>query len=63
MTSVHGDFAPSELVILRAADTEALAGEVDRLRTFLEQAPSAPLKDVAFTCSKTEGPCLVAVVF
>ena len=62
MTAVHGDFAPSELVILRAADRAALAEEVDRLRMFLEQAPSAPLKDVAYTCSKTEGPCLVAVV-
>ena len=62
MTAVHGDFAPSELVILRAADSESLAAEVERLHKFLEQAPSAPLKDVAFTCSKTEGPCLVAVV-
>ena len=62
MTAVHGNFAPSELVILRAADRDSLTAAVERLHLFLQQAPSAPLKDVAFTCSKTEGPSLVAVV-
>ena len=62
MTAVHGNFAPSELVLLRAADTTALQQTVAALEHFLGQAPSAPLKDVAYTCSKTEGPVAVAVV-
>ena len=62
MTAVHGNFAPSELVLLRAADATALQQTVAALEHFLEQAPSAPLKDVAYTCSQTEGPRTVAVV-
>ena len=62
MTAVHGNFAPSELVLLRAADATALQQTVATLAHFLEQAPSAPLKDVAYTCSQTEGPKAVAVV-
>ena len=62
MTAVHGNFAPSELVLLRAADATALQQTVAALEHFLEQAPSAPLKDVAYTCSRTEGPMAVAVV-
>ena len=62
MTSVHGDFAPSEIVLVRAADNETLVRDVERLCAFLDQAPSAPLKDVAFTCSLTQGPAAVAVV-
>lgn len=56
------DFSSSEIVIVRAADRTALAGEADRLRGFLEQAPSAPLKDVAYTCSKMQGAHAVAFV-
>ena len=62
MTSVHGDFAPSELVLVRAADTAALAQLLVRLERFLEQAPSTPLKDLAYTCSKLQGPATVAIV-
>ena len=62
MTSVHGDFAPSELVVVRASDAAELRREVVRIKSFLEQAPSAPLKDVAFTCSKMQGPVAVAIV-
>ena len=62
MTAVHGNFAPSELVLLRAADATTLQQTVAALAHFLEQAPSAPLKDVAYTCSRTEGPRTVAVV-
>jgi phosphopantetheinyl transferase (holo-ACP synthase)/malonyl CoA-acyl carrier protein transacylase len=62
MTSVHGDFAPSELVVVRAADAQALSRTAGEIAFFLEQAPSAPLKDVAFTCSKTEGSCVLALV-
>lgn len=62
MTFIHGDFAPSELVIVRAADRAALAAELNRVCSFLEQAPSAPLKDVAYTCSRSQGRFVVAVV-
>ena len=62
MTSVHGDFAPSELVLIRASDREALAALVVSVSNFLEQAPSALLKDVAYTCSKTKGQSTLAVV-
>ena len=52
----------SEVVLLSAADDAALVDAAGRLARFLEQAPSAPLKDVAYTCSQTEGPKAVAVV-
>jgi len=42
----------SELVLLGAADDAALAAAADALVSFLDQAPSAPLRDVAYTCAK-----------
>ena len=42
----------SELVLLGAADDEALAAAADRLVRFLDQAPGVPLRDVAYTCAK-----------
>ena len=42
----------SELVLLGAADDAALADAADRLVNYLEQAPSAPLRDVAYTCAR-----------
>ena len=62
MTSAHGDFSPSELVVIRASDRESLAALVVSVSNFLEQAPSALLKDVAYTCSKTKGQSTLAVV-
>ena len=62
MTSVHGDFAPSELVLIRAQDAAELTQSLALLERFLEQAPSAPLKDIAYTCSKTQGPAVIALV-
>ena len=62
MTSVHGDFAPSELVLVHAADTAELVQLLIRLERFLEQAPSTPLKDIAYTCSRLQGPAAVAIV-
>ena len=38
MTSVHGDFAPSEVVVLRAADRAGLEAAVVSLGRFLAQA-------------------------
>ena len=62
MTSVHGDFAPSELVVVRADDPSGLQSAVADLKMFLEQAPSAQLKDVAYTCSRMQGNSAVAIV-
>ena len=62
MISAHDDFAPSELVLIRADDQASLSAAVDRLANFLDQAPSALLKDVAYTCSKMQGPATVALV-
>ena len=62
MISVHGDFSPSELVLIRASDAKSLALQVLSIANFLEQAPSAPLKDVAYTCMKTKGPAVLAIV-
>jgi len=62
MTFVHGDFAPTELVLVRAADTAELAQRLVRLERFLEQAPSTLLKDIAYTCSKFQGAAAVAIV-
>ena len=62
MTAVHGDFAPSELVIVRAADTEGLIAELRHLEHFLEQAPATPLKDFAYTCSQMKGDAAIAIV-
>jgi len=52
----------TELVILRAADDAALAEEARRVVGFLDRAPSASLVDVAYTCTFTEGPAVLAVV-
>ncbi len=62
MTHSGADFSASEAVILRAADRAALADEMGRLLAFIEQAPSVPLKDVAYTCSRSQGPSVVAFV-
>ena len=44
------DAFDSELVIVGADTTEGLVAEIGRLIGFLEQAPSAQLEDVAYTC-------------
>ena len=41
----------SELILIGAADAEALCSELERLERFLEQAPSVFLRDVAYTCA------------
>ena len=62
MIFAQGDVSSSELVLIRASDKEALAALVVSIANFLEQAPSALLKDVAYTCTKTEGPAVLAIV-
>ena len=62
MIPEQGDFSQSELVLIRAADREALAALVMSISNFLEQAPSAALRDVAYTCAKTAGSAVLAIV-
>ena len=52
----------SELVILRAADTDALVEEMRRVAAFLDRVSSVSLVDVAYTCSKSEGSSVVSFV-
>ena len=52
----------SELVIVRAADEEALAREIARLVAFLDRVPDVPLVDVAYTCSFGTGESVIAVI-
>lgn len=62
MTGMQGDFPQSELTLVRAADGESLMSLVTEIVGFLDRAPSVPLKDVAYTCMKTQGPAVLAVV-
>ncbi|MDD2454778.1 MAG: polyketide synthase dehydratase domain-containing protein [Kiritimatiellae bacterium] len=45
------DPVESELVLIGADDETGLAEEVEKLIRFLENAPEAPLTDVAYTCA------------
>ena len=52
----------TELVTVRAADDGALVRELARLVDFLDRVPDVGFLDVAYTCSLTEGPSVLAVV-
>ncbi len=41
----------SELILLAAQDTGALVALVNKLATFIDQAPKASLRDISFTCA------------
>ncbi len=58
------DPVESELVLIGATGTANLAGEVEKLIRFLENAPGAPLTDVAYTCAMTarHSPDIIALV-
>ena len=58
------DAFDSELVIVGGNTTEELVAEMRRLIAFLEQAPSAQLEDVAYTCvtSAMGRKCVVSIV-
>ena len=62
MTADFGATGRSELVLVSAADDEALVGEISRLVAFLDRVPDVPLADVAYTCSLTNGPAVLALV-
>ena len=53
----------TELVIVRADDEAELVRETGRVAAFLDRAPTASLRDVAYTCaSTTKGRCAMAVI-
>ena len=52
----------TELVRLSAADDAALLAEMARLIAFIDRVPDVPLRDVAYTCSLTTGPSVLALV-
>ena len=52
----------SELVLVRAADESALVAELARLVAFLDRVPEVALLDVAYTCARAEGPCVLAII-
>ncbi|MBO5774930.1 MAG: 4'-phosphopantetheinyl transferase superfamily protein [Kiritimatiellae bacterium] len=52
----------SELVLVSAANEEALLSELDRLILFLERIPDARFLDVAYTASLSRGPSRLAVI-
>lgn len=62
MTAEFGAAGRCELVLVSAADDEALVGEISRLVAFLDRLPDVPLADVAYTCSLTNGPAVLALV-
>ena len=45
----------SSLVVVSAADREALLEEIARIVRYLDRIPETPLIDVAYTCSLTKG--------
>ena len=62
MTAEFGAMGRVELVLVSAADDEALVAEISRLAAFLDRIPDAPLADVAYTCSLTRGDAVLALV-
>lgn len=62
MTADFGVTGRSELVLVSATDDEALVVEISRLVAFLDRVPDVPLADVAYTCSLTNGPAVLALV-
>ena len=52
----------SELVIVSAADDQALVAEMTRIVGYLDRVPDASLVDVAYTCSLASGDSVIAVI-
>lgn len=52
----------SELVLVRAADESALVAELARLVAFLDRVPEVSLLDVAYTCARAPGACVLAII-
>ncbi len=56
------DIAGSELVVVSAADDEALAEEAARVLGFIDRVRDVSLADVAYTCSLARGPARLATI-
>ena len=56
------DIAGSELVVLSAADDEALSQEVARVLGYIDRVRDVSLPDVAYTCSLMIGPARLAII-
>ena len=62
MTPEFSEAAGTELVVVSAADTAALAAEMERIVRFIDRVPDVSLLDVAYTCSLARGPAVVAII-
>ena len=62
MTDDFGASGGAELVLVSAADDEALVAEISRLIAYLDRFPDASLVDVAYTCSLRQGECALSVI-
>lgn len=62
MTTFDARLGSDELILLAAADDAALCAEIDRLTAFLNRIPDVRLIDVAYTCARTKGPAVLALV-
>ncbi len=55
-------FGGTELVLVSAADDQALVFEIGRLVKFLDRIPDVSLTDIAYTCALRHGPACLAIV-
>jgi phosphopantetheinyl transferase (holo-ACP synthase)/malonyl CoA-acyl carrier protein transacylase len=62
MTADFGTAGVAELVVVSAGDDYELASEASRIVAFLDRVPDASLVDVAYTCSLSHGPAVLALV-
>ena len=62
MTPEFSEPAGTELVVISAADDAALVAEMKRLVAFIDRVPDVRLVDVAYTCSLSSGPAVVAMI-
>jgi phosphopantetheine--protein transferase-like protein len=62
MTPDFETTAGAELVLVCAADDEALAAEALRIAAYIDRVPDAPLVDVAYTCALSPGDAVLALV-
>ena len=63
MTPEFSEPSGTEIVVVSAADDAALVSEMKRLVAFIDRVPDVRLVDVAYTCSLSTGPAVVAMIF
>ncbi len=62
MTPAFSEQTGTELVVVSAADAAALVAEMKRLALFIDRMPDLSLLDIAYTCSLTSGPSVIAFI-